>query len=86
MLSWIFINYYNNIYDHRDNNDLIIDETGPKKIDCGLKDIDANKYKRNYVVNEKISSDGNDSPFSFNWRTTQAQVKSVFQCLKFLSS
>ena len=31
---------------------LLLKEKGPTKIDCGLKEVDAGKYKRNYYINQ----------------------------------
>ena len=53
------------------NHDLMIDHAGPKKIDCGLREIDANKYRRNYVVNEKFSPSTEENSLQFNWSTSK---------------
>ena len=52
------------------HNDLIIDQNGPRRIDCGLKGIDASKYKRNYVVNDQMNNNFEDS-LNFKWNTEQ---------------
>ena len=52
------------------NHDLYIDDSGPRKIDCGLKEIDADKYKRNYEVKGKAVNNLNDS-LAFKWNTSE---------------
>ena len=53
----------------------MVDSSGPKKIDCGLKEIDAKKYKRNYVVHENSKDSVHENSLQFNWSTS----KVVFQ-------
>ena len=57
---------------------LVLDDDGPKKIDCGLKEIDAGKYKRNYFINEnkekKSEPKIDSSLISFRW--SEAEVSS----------
>ncbi len=57
-------------YFRGNNHDLHVDESGPRKIDCGLKEIDADKYKRNYEVKGKSVNDLNDS-LAFKWNTDE---------------
>ena len=60
----------------RINHDLHIDDSGPRKIDCGLKEIDAEKYKRNYEVRGKSVNNLNDS-LAFKWNTSEVD-KTLF--------
>ena len=55
------------------NHDLYIDDSGPRKIDCGLKEIDADKYKRNYEVKGKAVNNLNDS-LAFKWNTSEVTL------------
>ena len=60
----------------RINHDLRINDSGPRKIDCGLKEIDADKYKRNYEVIGKSVNNLNDS-LAFKWNTSEVD-KTLF--------
>ena len=54
-------------------HDLYIDDSEPRKIDCGLKEIDADKYKRNYEVKGKAVNNLNDS-LAFKWNTSEVTL------------
>ena len=51
----------------------MIDPLIPKKIFCGLKDIDTDKYKRDFDVTGKIKTPHDDS-LNFNWTTSQGSA------------
>ena len=57
----------------RPNHDLILDTSGPRKIDCGLKEIDADKYRRNYEIKGKAVDKLNDS-LAFKWNTSEVKL------------
>ena len=70
---------FTKLYSCSVNHDLMIDQSGPRKIDCGLREIDANKYKRNYVVNEKMSTGAHENSLQFNWSTSKVVFsRSIF--------
>merc|ERR1711892_538279 len=61
------------------NHDLVVEDNIPKKIDCGLRDVDAGKYKRNYYINEnkekKSEPKINSGLLSFRWSETEREKR-----------
>ena len=53
------------------SEDLLLQAGDTGKIDCGLKKIDAEKYKRDFVVNERAKKRSTeDNLFNFKWNTS----------------
>ena len=80
-MNWTKRNFYNFDSSFTVDHNLILKDKGPTKIDCGLKEVDAGKYKRNYYINEskekKIESEMDPSLISFRW--SEPDVSNIFK-------
>ena len=62
--------------DKRFGQDLMLTDQDTRKIDCGLKEIDADKYRRDFVINQNAEKKSTDENLlKFKWNTSM-----VFFC------
>ena len=69
------------------DHNLVLKDKGPTKIDCGLKEVDAGKYKRNYYINEskekKIEPENDSSLISFRWSEPDVSISFKLSRIKY---
>ena len=52
-------------------HDVMITDLDRRKIDCGLKEIDADKYRRDFVINQSTKKRSTEeNALNFKWNTS----------------
>ena len=61
------------------SHELVVDPTGPRRIDCGLPPIDEEKFRRDFVIHSDTNTAagaGADNSLNFNWRSSKVDIYS----------
>ena len=61
------------------SHELVVDPTGPRRIDCGLPPIDEEKFRRDFVIHSDTNTAagaGADNSLNFNWRSSKVNIYS----------
>ena len=67
------------------SHELVVDPTGPRRIDCGLPPIDEEKFRRDFVVHSGTNTAagaGPDNSLNFNWSSSKVNIYSSCEYLE----